>query len=141
METGKFRYTIVYNSLDTEDYRLIRKGGGKPNRAQVKNHKEFIENGGFAYVDSYESNNPEIKINSENMPVVNTEYISFMKQNKWTEIREIRDQLLAETDFTQLPDAPFSDESREAFKEYRQLLRDITLQTNPFEINWPERPQ
>lgn len=54
-------------------------------------------------------------------------------------IRTKRDALLAETDWTQLPDAPLSDDKKEQAREYRQMLRDIPQQDGfPAEIIWPE---
>lgn len=41
------------------------------------------------------------------------------------EVRALRDSYLQETDFTQLADAPLSDEVKAQYKEYRQYLRGI----------------
>ena len=58
------------------------------------------------------------------------------------EVRAQRDKLLAETDWTQVLDAPISPESREAFRVYRQALRDITEQEGfPEAVIWPEMPE
>ena len=58
------------------------------------------------------------------------------------EARAQRDKLLLETDWTQVLDAPISAESREAFRVYRQALRDITEQPGfPEVIEWPEKPE
>ena len=52
------------------------------------------------------------------------------------EVLEQRNKLLAETDWTQLPDVPENTKSR--YKEYRQALRDITKQPGyPDNIIWP----
>ena len=40
-------------------------------------------------------------------------------------IRQHRDQLLKESDWTQLPDSALSAESKTLWKQYRQQLRDI----------------
>jgi len=57
------------------------------------------------------------------------------------EAREMRNKLLAETDWTQMPDSPLSNELREAYRVYRQALRDITAQEGfPASITWPELP-
>lgn len=57
------------------------------------------------------------------------------------EARAQRYKLLTETDWTQVLDAPVSAESREAFRVYRQALRDITEQAGfPTDIQWPEMP-
>jgi|688.fasta_scaffold306448_2 hypothetical protein len=57
---------------------------------------------------------------------------------KWDEIREIRNSLLQECDWTQLGD--ISSETKEIWSTYRQNLRDITNQSNPFNIEWPVKP-
>ena len=58
-----------------------------------------------------------------------------------SEAREKRDKLLAETDWTQLPDSPLSEDLREAYRVYRQALRDIPSQEGfPASIVWPDPP-
>ena len=54
---------------------------------------------------------------------------------QWTVIRAQRNRLLVASDWTQLPDAPVD---AAAWGTYRQALRDITTQDNPFSIVWPE---
>ena len=56
---------------------------------------------------------------------------------QWPIIRAERNKLLAESDWTQLPDASAD---APAWATYRQALRDITTQANPFSIVWPESP-
>ena len=56
---------------------------------------------------------------------------------QWTVIRAERNRLLVASDWTQLPDAPVD---AAAWATYRQALRDITTQANPFAIVWPESP-
>ena len=57
------------------------------------------------------------------------------------EARAHRDKLLAETDWTQVLDAPIDAETREAYRAYRQALRDIPEQDGfPESITWPELP-
>ena len=57
----------------------------------------------------------------------------------WPAIRARRAALLAESDWTQLPDVPLP--TKEAWATYRQALRDITLQPDPHNIIWPTQPQ
>ena len=64
--------------------------------------------------------------------------ISYRIENKWIEVRDLRNELLTECDWTQLSD--ISTETKAAWTEYRQSLRDITSQSNPFSINWPVKP-
>ena len=56
---------------------------------------------------------------------------------QWNVVRAERNKLLADCDWTQLPDAPVDAAS---WATYRQALRDITTQANPFAIVWPESP-
>jgi hypothetical protein len=53
-------------------------------------------------------------------------------------IRNKRNQLLIASDWTQLPDVPLA--IRTAWATYRQALRDVTLQPDPFNITWPISP-
>lgn len=56
---------------------------------------------------------------------------------QWGSTREERNGLLAACDWTQLADAPVDDL---AWAAYRQSLRDITQQTDPFSLTWPAKP-
>ena len=56
-------------------------------------------------------------------------------------IREKRDRLLNESDWTQANDTALSHEMVEAYRVYRQALRDITSQEEfPYNVIWPEKP-
>ena len=56
-------------------------------------------------------------------------------------IREQRDQLLKDSDYTQLPDSTYPS-TQDAWKTYRQQLRDITKGvTDPDTIVFPEEPK
>lgn len=60
------------------------------------------------------------------------------KAAKEKEIRDLRNKLLDECDWTQLADAKVNSQ---LWSNYRQSLRDITLQSGfPFFIVWPEKP-
>lgn len=57
------------------------------------------------------------------------------------EARTQRDKLLEETDWTQVLDAPIDAATREAYRAYRQALRDLPEQEGfPENITWPELP-
>ena len=64
--------------------------------------------------------------------------IDYRLENQWFTIREIRNQLLAECDWTQLSDIPQT--IKDLWSTYRQELREITNQSNPFNIEWPVKP-
>lgn len=55
-------------------------------------------------------------------------------EDKQTQVRAQRNYMLQQTDFTQLPDAPFDDQEKVLYANYRQYLRDYT-QTE----NWQEQ--
>lgn len=59
-------------------------------------------------------------------------------ETEWPLVRAKRNQLLTQSDWTQLPDVPIS--TKEAWAIYRQALRDVTLQPDPFNITWPTPP-
>ncbi len=59
-------------------------------------------------------------------------------ETEWPVVRSRRNQLLTASDWTQLPDVPLA--TKEAWAIYRQALRDITLQPDPFNIVWPVPP-
>jgi len=75
---------------------------------------------------------------SWNQTNATSEEISYRIENQWEEVRVLRNQLLTECDWTQLAD--ISSEIKEAWTVYRQALRNITTQTNPFSIEWPAKP-
>jgi hypothetical protein len=56
---------------------------------------------------------------------------------QWDVVRAERNKLLAACDWTQLPDVSVD---AAAWATYRQALRDVTGQANPFAIVWPEGP-
>lgn len=54
-------------------------------------------------------------------------------------VREERNKLLTESDWTQLPDSPVD---KTAWALHRQALRDITDQMGfPWNITWPTKPE
>lgn len=56
-------------------------------------------------------------------------------------MRNHRNALLKESDWTQLPDISISPEVRVAWQIYRQKLRDITDDSNWPYVVWPMAPQ
>lgn len=68
------------------------------------------------------------------------EAIASATEQQWSSIRSRRNQLLAESDWTQISDSPLSVEEKELWATYRQELRDMTQQADPFDISWPTAP-
>ena len=69
-----------------------------------------------------------------------TEEINQRIEEKWYEVRIQRNNLLTESDWTQIQDSPITGSLLDDWKSYRQNLRDITSQSDPFNINWPVQP-
>ena len=61
---------------------------------------------------------------------------SRLTKNKWREVRSERDRLLADTDWRATSDRTLTDN----WRDYRQALRDIPTQTDPYNITWPTEP-
>ena len=59
---------------------------------------------------------------------------------QWQEVRDQRSGRLNSSDWTQLPDSPLTEEQKNAWRQYRQELRDITNQADPFSITYPSLP-
>jgi hypothetical protein len=51
------------------------------------------------------------------------------------QVRAVRDSYLQATDYTQLPDAPFTAEEKAEYADYRQYLRDYTETEDWWESN------
>jgi hypothetical protein len=66
------------------------------------------------------------------------EEIAKVTEEEWARVRQERNRLLSKSDWTQMPDSPVNDAD---WHPYRQALRDITLQPDPFNLIWPEPPK
>jgi len=69
-----------------------------------------------------------------------TETINKRKEIKWSEIRSTRNTLLTESDWTQFQDSPITGSVLIDWQTYRQSLRDVTNQSDPYNISWPSKP-
>ena len=57
------------------------------------------------------------------------------------EIRNQRNQLLSQCDWTQVLDSPLTEENLNAWATYRQALRDFPGTVDLTNIEWPTQPQ
>lgn len=55
---------------------------------------------------------------------------------QWAYIRSERNKRLSETDYLALSDQTLSSD----MTTYRQALRDLTTQSDPYNITWPTKP-
>jgi hypothetical protein len=71
-------------------------------------------------------------------PQAQTEYEAQKDAEQADAVRRQRNELLAASDWTQLPDSPVPSAT---WTEYRQALRDITAQAGfPWNVTWPAKP-
>ena len=82
-----------------------------------------------AYVDSG-------KVYTVKVESTTTDEQTAIKNSKWEEIRAIRNKYLQETDWRAMSDLTLTDD----WRTYRQALRDVPTQTDPFNITWPTQP-
>ena len=89
-------------------------------------------------------------VNGVEIPLTAEEIAEFQAQDaaweatgkyeaEWAKIRRDRNKLLVESDWTDLPNSPVSNKME--WLGYRQFLRDMTKQSDPFKIVWPLKPQ
>tara|TARA_B100000424_G_scaffold114824_1_gene86572 strand:- start:167 stop:601 length:435 start_codon:yes stop_codon:yes gene_type:complete len=84
-------------------------------------------------VDPYLENG---KVYTVKVETTTTEEQTILKNNQWQNVRQERDMLLKETDWRASSDLILSDD----WKSYRQALRDVPTQSDPFNIVWPTIP-
>jgi len=71
------------------------------------------------------------------------ELVELSNEEQWTNIREWRDWLLVESDYTQASDIPnpITDSNKQLWATYRQTLRDIPTDfTTPIDVIFPTKP-
>lgn len=60
--------------------------------------------------------------------------------SEWKAVRAARDTKLQSSDWTQNSDSPLTDSKKTEWKNYRQSLRDVPTQSDPWNITWPTEP-
>jgi hypothetical protein len=100
------------------------------------------------YSERYQKMRDLMAIDDENKKVVWTLYVEDkthaeleeQDEIKRTEVREIRNVKLAATDWRVARANEMGVPLDPVWVEYRQALRDITEQSDPWNIEWPEEP-
>lgn len=95
--------------------------------------------GPYEYPD-YDSETQTIEWNGTEFTVrpYNTQEL----EDQWNKVREQRNQLLKESDWTQIGDYNLGLTNKEEWASYRQELRDLPVtQSNPFNISYPDIPE
>lgn len=144
--TGHIKYAVV-----DENGLLIRRGTATNDTLQ------YVVNNGEVLLLDYPANTnvrwtgskwldlpPKPAMDSRFDPVTNSwvDPISDTQKikNQWAFVRNMRNDKLTECDWVMMPDVAMTNERREEWLAYRQGLRDITNQTDPFNITWPVKP-
>ena len=102
-----------------------------------------VENGGDYtkdYVEGTPTQSGSVYVQNWIESDASSEDIETRKNEKWEEVRDIRDNLLTQSDWTQFQDSPITGSLLTDWQTYRQGLRDITSQENPYSLTWPTKP-
>lgn len=102
-----------------------------------------VENGGDYtkdYVEGTPTQSGSVYVQNWIESDASSEDIETRKNEKWQEVRDIRDNLLTQSDWTQFQDSPITGSLLTDWQTYRQGLRDITSQENPYSLTWPTKP-
>lgn len=117
------------------------KSPGKPN-------EKITDFGDYQYlVDSYFSEDQRIRdeeasaLAAEEAEMAERAAALAAYENSWEYIRSVRNILLSECDWTQLPDVRLTAGEIGEWKQYREELRDITTSfVKPSDVDWPLPP-
>lgn len=104
---------------------------------QVENGGDYTKN----YVEGTPTQSGSLYLQNWTESDASSEDIETRKNEKWEEVRDIRDSLLSQSDWTQFQDTPITGSKLTEWQTYRQSLRDITNQENPYNITWPIKPE
>lgn len=101
------------------------------------NSEQLFRDGYLPFIDSDDSGalkNPQKRYKIENNKIiayfVEGEDPSPSEEELQARVRSSRNYLLNTTDYTQLNDAPFTEEEKTKYAEYRKYLRDYTESEN-----------
>lgn len=106
----------------------------------ANNVVELVENLSFttptqklSIVDAYVDSGKAYSVKVES---TTSEEQTTLTNQQWASIRLQRDNLLKNTDWRASSDLTLADD----WKNYRQALRDVPTQSDPFNITWPTEP-
>jgi hypothetical protein len=96
---------------------------------------------GEDYIEGEYSDETYIVVNGVAQQKPKSELDAIAAERATAQMKMRRDMLLNASDFTQVPDAPFTSEQQQAWRVYRQALRDLPDNINDiFNIAWPVEP-
>ncbi len=74
--------------------------------------------------------------------IKSAEWLENKNNEAWRKIRKERNQLLKDSDYIMVSDAPITAEKKEEWETYRQALRDIPQDyDSPDEVVYPDKPE
>lgn len=102
----------------------------------TKNHYIVVDGKTETVVVATSEENAKLKYMNQSV-----ESVEHKVSAQWGVIRYKREQLIEDTDWTQMTDSPLTTDKKTEFATYRQALRDLPSSTdNPNNIVWPEKP-
>ena len=124
------------SNFNVFDNQTVKQYGWYPYRfvEAQKNENQYYDGSDFVIEENEVVEYQKVRNKTEQEITEETE-------NMWRSIRDRRNELLKECDWTQLPDSPLTNQKQTEWQIYRQSLRDITTQLNPFSIEWPTPPE
>ena len=115
-------------------------GGPNADFLTENNVVELVENLSYitptqklSNVDAYVQDGKAYNVRVEN---TTAEEQTTLITQKWVDVRYLRDLKLQATDWRASSDLTLSDD----WKTYRQALRDVPTQSDPYNITWPTEP-
>ena len=94
----------------------------------------------YGIVNNENDYNNSVVFNDQSKKPTWSEVQSGEDPEQWKVIRGDRNKKLLSCDWTRLDDVPITSEKKSEWEIYRQALRDITTQPDPFNITWPTPP-
>lgn len=129
-ETDLKKYAVFSDQgLPTAFYVKNIHGDNIPENAVEISHEQWLD-----FI-----NNPNARC-WNGSSVVNYEPPAPSQEDLLVLVRSKRNALLAGCDWTILADSPLNTAQKNAWKSYRQQLRDITKEENLESIQWPDSP-
>ena len=136
------RAIVEYDSKPKQkEIVVVGKQGTAYIRKNIKEQTRVDEEGNeqvyYTAVEYTAPINPKMKIDAEFVNKV----VAFEEEKEAKKVRTKRNELLDATDKELMADRGHTEEELNAWKAYRQALRDITKQSGfPFEVEFPVKP-
>lgn len=137
--------TLLYSHQGQKPQELperIRLSNGRTRTDSSTFTEEEIADAGFTGPYEIPEYNAEIETLEWDSELSDWEIIPISDDILWERLRNRRNFILSNTDWTQLPDAPLTSAKKTAWTSYRQELRDLPASTvDPKNVTWPTQPE